>query len=169
MDASQEIDTSVQAPIIKRIKALQISYDLKSSDEKFADVVGMESVRGAFPLSQTYVKAEGKGNGWGKTTLKVRANMEDVAAFLWDFESRCHLATTGDIERRIEKKIGDWEMVVRRVQKIESKHGAKHHNRVYTNIMKLHKVDLNTVVISLKPKEKGHHRVLGTILGAASR
>ncbi|GMH59675.1 hypothetical protein TrRE_jg8739, partial [Triparma retinervis] len=43
MDASQEIDTSVQAPMIKRIKALQISYDLKSSDEKFADVVGMES------------------------------------------------------------------------------------------------------------------------------
>ena len=168
MDASNQIDDSVQGLIASRIKAMEINYD-KSYNEKFVDVDGMQQVRGAFPLSQTYLKTEGNGSGWGKTTLIVNANMEDIAAFFWDFESRCHLATTGDIDRKIDQKIEEWEMIVRRVQSLTSRHGTKHHNRVFTNTMKLHKIDMDTIVIALEPKERGVRRIIGSILGAASR
>ena len=45
---------------------------------------------GAFALSDTWLKVQGEGKGWGNTTVKVKAGLFETAAFFWDFDSRAH-------------------------------------------------------------------------------
>jgi hypothetical protein len=98
--------------------------------------------------------------------------LEEAAAFFWDFESRVHQETTGDVERVIEEKKGAWEVVVRRRQKLKSVHGGIHRDREFLNVMKLHKMDENTIVITMEPIEKEGERmdaVRNTLKSTAER
>ena len=55
--------------------------------------------------------------------------MEETVSYFWDFKSRAHKETTGDITRIVEERLGDWEVVVRRQQKFKSKAGVKSKKR----------------------------------------
>jgi hypothetical protein len=123
----------------------------KTFDANFLEREGKQKVKGAFPLSDTWIKVEEMGKGRGKTTVTVRASLEEAAAYFWDFESRVHQETTGDVERVVKEKKGAWEVVVRRRQKLESKHGGIHSDREFWYVMKLHKVDENIIVVTMEP------------------
>mmetsp|Transcript_14619 Transcript_14619/g.29983 ORF Transcript_14619/g.29983 Transcript_14619/m.29983 type:complete len:1930 (-) Transcript_14619:32-5821(-) len=147
-DKSKNFDKINRALIIERMNTL-LKVDKEMFDAHFTDFKDKERVRGSFPLAETFFKAQGKGKGWGKTTIKVRAPIEEVAAFFWDFDSRTHLNTTGDIERVITKRKGEWEISTRRRQKLTSGHGGTHRNREFLNSMKMYRVSKNTIVITL--------------------
>jgi hypothetical protein len=149
-DKSREIDSESRLELVEKINDLEVIGNEKLNS-KFVDVEGKQKVEGAFPLSDTWIKVERKGEGWGKTTMTVRAGLEEAAAYFWDFESRVHQETIGDVERVVEEKKGTWEVVVRRRQKLESKQGVKNIDREFWNVMKLHKMDENTIVIIMEP------------------
>jgi hypothetical protein len=91
------------------------------------------------------------GIGRGKANVVIRAGLEEAAAFFWDFESNIHLATTDDHERVMTQGAVDWEAVVWRRQKIASKHGMKHRERGFKNIMTMHRVARDVLVIEIEP------------------
>ena len=161
-DRSRDIDASKRIHIISGIGEIK-EMTAETFDSKFLELEGKQKVKGAFPLSDTWTKVEDKGKGWGKTTVTVRAGLEEAAAYFWDFESKVNQETTGDVERVIEEKKGTWEVVVRRKQKLESKQGGFHRVREFWNVMKLHKMDENTIVIIIEPVSYTH-LTLPTIL-----
>lgn len=149
-DRSREIDAYNRLQIVDKMKNLAVdSYN--NFDENFKDLQGMQEVHTAFPLSSTWVKVEGRGKGWGKMTVSVPIDLENVAAFFWDFESRVHEATTGDVERVVELREGDWKMTASRVQKVKSEHHVTHRLRRFLNVVRLRKVDTDTIVITMDP------------------
>ncbi|GMI47646.1 hypothetical protein TrCOL_g5426 [Triparma columacea] len=149
-DRSRDIDASTRIQIVRGIGEIK-AISTETFDTKSLEVEGKQKVEGAFPLADTWLKVEEKGKGWGKTTVTVRAGLKEAAAYFWDFESKVNQETTGDVERVIEEKKGTWEVVVRRKQKLESKEGVKNKHREFWNVMKLHKMDENTIVITMEP------------------
>ena len=105
----------------------------------------------AFPLANSWVKVDGFGKGWGFMSVSVTATLEDTAAFVWDFESRAHADATGDTERSILETKGEFMKVVRRRQRIESKHGHIYKEREFVNMMSLHIVNANVIVVTMDP------------------
>ena len=140
-DKSLEIDKFYRHKIVKKLRKLKVAETEKAEtfNKLFATVEGQLVVEGAFPLSDTWQKINGKGRGWGKTSMKVHAELEEVAAFFWHFESRANIETTCDEERVIESKSGDWDYVVMRRQK----------QRVFRNNMKLYKITNDMIVITM--------------------
>ena len=105
------------------------------------------------------MKVLNAGSGWGRTTATVTADLEEAAAFVWDFESRAHIATTGDIERVVGERRGPTEMVVKRRQSVDStKFGGIHRERTFRNVMKICKVDSDTIMITMEPPEESERR-----------
>ncbi|GMI48438.1 hypothetical protein TrCOL_g6642 [Triparma columacea] len=149
-DRSRDIDASTRIKITSRILEIK-EMSTETFDAKFVVPEGKKKVKGALPLSDTWIKVEEKGKGWGNTTVTVGAGLEEAAAYFWDFESRVHQETTGDVERVVEEKKGTWEVVVRKRQKLESKQGVKNRDREFWNVMKLHKMDKDTIVIVMEP------------------
>ena len=85
--------------------------------------------------------------------VNVLATFENTVSFFWDFESRAHADVTGDVERRVLETRGNLTKVVLRRQKLDSKHGGKHHEREFVNEMSLHTINDDTIVIVLEPKQ----------------
>jgi len=157
---SASIDATQRQKIKKKIMNIR-KLSSETFQERLEDEEDKVKSEGAFPLSETFIKVKRKGMGWGKTSLRVRAELEEAAAFFWDFNSRIHKETTGDQERLVEKSRNEWELVLKRRQKIESKHGSKHRMREFWNTVKLHKVDNDTIVITMEPIKS--HRVKGFV------
>ena len=72
-----------------------------------------------------------------------------MAAYFWEFEKRGDV--NSDLERVVEERHG-WEMHVVRRYKLDSAHHSHHHQRQMRNIMQLHKIDKDTIVITTEPK-----------------
>ena len=74
---------------------------------------------------------------WGQTSVDVRADLGEVAAALWHFNSRMNYEISGDVERKVKtdgdgiNSEGYFEATVERRQKLESKHFAHHHDRIF--------------------------------------
>ena len=120
--------------------------------EKHKLLEGKEKVKSAFLASDTWLKVRGKGEGWGMTTMKVRASMEELAAFFLDFKSRA-LEVDGRSKEIVwgnEKAAGAFETVVRRVEKIESKRGGIHHDREFVSKVRVFKVNTGTIIITIE-------------------
>jgi hypothetical protein len=125
---------------------------------RFRDVPGRVKSKTSFPLADTWVKYLGPGKAWGSAVVLVNAELEEAAAFWWDFVSRVHKSTTGDIARQIIERKGDWEIVTRRIQKSEGSisgltHGRGAKAREFLNLMKLEKSDEDTIIIVMDPFE----------------
>jgi hypothetical protein len=106
---SDQIDSTQRSLIAKEIEALTPTEDSAYMfTEEFKDVKGKVKIDNTLALTDSWLNIEGKGEGWGSTTVKVRASMEEVAAFFWDFESRVNKHSTGDIERSVEERMGPW-------------------------------------------------------------
>jgi hypothetical protein len=145
---SKQIDASRRSQLVAQMKELEVDRSKEDFKSKFDEPSeGKQKVKGAFPLSDAWLLLEGKGKGWGKTTIKVREELEEAAAFFWDFESRINHETTGDFERSVEEKKGKWEVVVSRTKKLE----AIHRPRNFWNLMKLHKINKDMIVITMDP------------------
>ena len=112
-DRSTEIEDTRQLGTAERIK-LANKYRGGDFASHFADKSG-KKVNKVFPLVKSWTKIEGIGKGWGKTVLNVRAALEEVAAFIWDFDSQACIDISDDVERSVlEEEREEFEKVVRR-------------------------------------------------------
>lgn len=78
--------------------------------------------------------------------MTVRADLEEVAAALWHFDSRMNYEIGGDVERKVEtdsdgiNSEGYFEATVERRQKLESKHFAHHRDRIFKSKVQMHRI-----------------------------
>lgn len=96
------------------------------------------------------------GKGWGRTSLRVRASIEEVAVFFWNFDSRANMENSGDIERTCEEIKGgpSFKMVVTKRHALESAHGAYHRDRIFTSEFTHHRIDADTVDFLVSPSSE---------------
>ena len=88
-----------------------------------------------------------------KITFSIREELETVAAFFWDFDSKARVLLSRDIARRVERCSTDLlQMTVYRERGLEST-GLEHRNRYFINDITFHRIDSDTVVILVDPNE----------------
>ena len=112
-------------------------------------------------MTDKLVHADIMGNhAQGKATVKVQAELEEVAAFIWNFTSRANFEISCDVERSIQKDNDDsksksdfFKKVVVRCEKVEGAH-VRHRNRLFKSEMTLHKINEDTIIILLSPSGK---------------
>mmetsp|Transcript_23176 Transcript_23176/g.43548 ORF Transcript_23176/g.43548 Transcript_23176/m.43548 type:complete len:1049 (-) Transcript_23176:44-3190(-) len=133
----------------------EVTSLLRRFDEISKAKKGAEEPANGFGSAFSLVQASSRGGkGWGSTSIEVEADIEEVAAFLWDFDSRANMQISGDIERRVLRDRVDnnfFKRVVTRRQRLNSSHHGQHSNRRFTNRMTLHKLDADTFVLLLTP------------------
>ena len=72
--------------------------------------------------------------------------MDELAAALWNFDSRINYEISGDIERNVEAETdginseGYFEATVERRQKLESKHFFHHCERIFKSKLRMHRI-----------------------------
>ncbi|GMI18487.1 hypothetical protein TrLO_g14652 [Triparma laevis f. longispina] len=93
-DKSLEIDAGRRAEIVTKIKREEEAWGAEALAQfkaLFEERQGWERPSRSFGLADSKVQANTiGGKGWGITSMKVQAEMEEVAAFFWDFGSRQH-------------------------------------------------------------------------------
>ena len=152
-DKSSEIDAYNRKEAVKLMKRVLKSEGREKFDEAMEEVDGAKQVRAASAATQTWVQIRGGGgNGWGKTVTTARADLEDVAAYFWNIESRAKENSKVDFKTVVvETSKISLQKTVRTIEKLESKHHAVHHDRVFLSRMELHKADKETLVITVNP------------------
>ena len=95
---------------------------------------------------------ESSGTCWGKANFTLRTRLEEAAAHLWDFENRLRPCESISIERKLEKGVGTFSVILKRVEKLESKHGGLHRNREFISKMSMHLVDKDTIFLIIEPE-----------------
>ncbi|GMI18146.1 hypothetical protein TrLO_g4614 [Triparma laevis f. longispina] len=145
----------VEAVVDAKMEKIAAWEFLKTSRESTAQHLKKSGV-------ENLVQADLRGGkGWGKTSIEVRAGMEEVAAFFWDFDSRANIEISDNIERRIVNE-GDWKRVVIRMQRLTSKHHGHHSNRRFVNEMTLHKLDDETMLLLARPVDEEFYGIYST-------
>ena len=150
-DKSFEIDALRRTEIAQKIRqAERVAEDdfLFRFQERKGRLKVKESA-----IGKPFIKVTGGSKGWGSISLFIIATIEEVAAFLLDFESRANTAATGDIERVVLKKRGDFQKTVRRMQILKCKNDTSEEFK-FLNTMCLDVIDDNTVVILMEPEER---------------
>ena len=97
-----------------------------------------------------------------KIVLMVRASLEDAAAYLFDYSSRAN-RSFGDFKRTAvsqkEKEKGKFELLVSRAVILEGIYWNSQQECMFSSIVKLHRVDADTIVILTDPaKPKGERK-----------
>ena len=78
--------------------------------------------------------------------MSVRADLDEVAAAFWHFDSRINYEISGDIERMVEAENdginteGYFEATVERRQKLVSKHFVHHRDRIIKSKSRMHRI-----------------------------
>ncbi|GMI02548.1 hypothetical protein TrVE_jg10594 [Triparma verrucosa] len=133
----------------------EVASVLRRFDEISKVKSGSEEPANGFGSAFSLVQVSSRGGkGWGSTSIEVEADIEEVAAFLWDFDSRANMQISGDIERRVLRDSVDnnfFKRVVMRRKRLKSSHHGQHSIRRFTNRMTLHKLDADTFVLLLTP------------------
>eukprot|EP00979_Chaetoceros_neogracilis_P001071 scaffold196_cov225-Chaetoceros_neogracile.AAC.5 len=158
-DTSFKIDSGRRETIVQAIKLKSKSVAAGGAKalaefESFCEKKKKwERPSNSFGTADSKVKVEVfGGQAWGMTKLDIRASMEEVAAFLWDFGSRSNMEISGDVERNIEEEgeeIG--KKVVRRRQQLHSKRGIRHRDCVFSSELTLQKADEDTIILNFIP------------------
>ncbi|GMH82077.1 hypothetical protein TL16_g09141 [Triparma laevis f. inornata] len=116
----------------------------------FEEKNGWERSSRSFGLADSKVQVNTvDGKGWGSTCMNFRAEMEEVAAFFWDFGSRANIKISGDVERNLEEGeegAGGFKKIVKRRQEMSSSHGDHHRDRSFTTAIEAK----DTVAIRLR-------------------
>ncbi|GMH67615.1 hypothetical protein TL16_g04726 [Triparma laevis f. inornata] len=140
-DKSLEIDAGRRAEIVKKFKL----EDESGGTEALAQFEALfEEREGWKRPSRSFGKADSKvqvnavsGKAWGSTSVHVRAELEEAAAFFWDFGSRVNMEISGDVERTFEENENYDEethkKIVMRRQHLESRHGVHHRDRIFNS------------------------------------
>ena len=85
--------------------------------------------------------------------MEVRADLDEVAAALWHYDSRMNYEISGDVERKVEadgtSSEGHFEATIKRRQKLEIKRFAHHRARIFKSKIQMHRIG-----------EKCCHRIL---------
>ena len=100
------------------------------------------------------------GKAWSRTSLVVRAMLEDIAAFFWDFGSRANMEISGDVERSFEdmEEGGDFKKFVSRRYQLKSKHGAHHRDHSFASEMSITRTDSDTIIFNYTPVKQWESR-----------
>ena len=89
--------------------------------------------------------------------MSVRADLEEVAAALWDFDSRSNLEIGVDVKGEVEAECenmneqGFFKATVKRRQKLESKRFTQSRDFVFRGKTQMHRVDAGTIVLLTTP------------------
>ncbi|GMH91106.1 hypothetical protein TL16_g11959 [Triparma laevis f. inornata] len=155
-DKSLDIDAGRRVKLSQVIKREVMSkedsseeYALDKFEALFEERKGFERPSRIIGLADTKLL----GHGWGSTSVDVRAEMEEVVSFFWDFGSRANMEISGDVERTFEEDEEGTGLrkVVRRRQQLESTHVTTHRDRIFTSVMTLQKINNDTIVLLLTP------------------
>ncbi|GMI18506.1 hypothetical protein TrLO_g14860 [Triparma laevis f. longispina] len=109
-DRSARVDAGRRealAPVFRKIPAGESSEQAAAQFEAlYKERKGWEPPSRGFGMAESMVLTAGKIScrGWGRTSVKVRAEMEAVAAFFWDFGSRINMEISDDVERTFEEE-----------------------------------------------------------------
>jgi hypothetical protein len=156
-DRSLEIDLKERAKIASTIKEqilkgwmdpmTAVTLQLRFTTDK-KKMNSRTKLNSKSRLIKAWVVAKGGGKGWMRANTKVRASLEEVAAYIWNLKSRHGIVarsknTAADIIETSEKRI-----VFREKEKIEIAAG-KHLNRIATCELLLHIVNANTAFVVL--------------------
>ncbi|GMH55451.1 hypothetical protein TL16_g01910 [Triparma laevis f. inornata] len=173
-DKSLDIDARRRAEIAKKIKLEEDAGGaeaLAQFEALFEEREGSERPSRSFGLADSKVQANAVGGkGWGSTSVNVRAEMEEVAAFFWDFDSRANMQISRDVERTFEEDeegAGGFKKIVKRHQQISSSHGGQHHDRSFASEMTLKRADDDTIIILMAPLADGQYE-RATVLARGS-
>ena len=117
----------------------------------------------SFPLADNWIlKTQLKaGKGWGSAEVNVKARLEEVAAFFWNFDSRALLNITKDLSRdkyRKDTPDGTMKQAVKRRVRFKSARHSFFNDRVFQNVMSLHWIDNETIIILLTPLHDGERK-----------
>ena len=85
-----------------------------------------------------------------KAIFTVRTNLEDAAAYLFDYESQANKAF-GDFKRKIDKRKGTFELLVSKTVIIHGKHSNFQQDCEFSNTLSLHVIDADTIMLQIKP------------------
>ncbi|GMH53591.1 hypothetical protein TrLO_g210 [Triparma laevis f. longispina] len=106
-DKSLEIDEGRRAEIVEKIKQEEEAGEVEALaqvEALFEDKQGWERPPRIFGSADSKVQvAAVGGKAWCKTSVKIRTEIEEVAAFLWSFGSRANMEISGDVERTFEE------------------------------------------------------------------
>ncbi|GMH77977.1 hypothetical protein TL16_g07607 [Triparma laevis f. inornata] len=155
-DKSLEIDVGRRAEIVKKIKReveTGGAEGFAQFEAMFEEKRGWERPSRSFGKADSFVKTEILGShSWGKTTVKIKAEMEEVAAFFWDYGSRAYMEVSRDLERTFEENDegGGFKKHVHRRQKMDSAYSS-YRDRAFASDIALVKVDSETMILLLKP------------------
>jgi hypothetical protein len=125
-DRSLDIDFATRARIVEKIMGHNDAY---SADEDRAVAGGMarfgifasnnvrvNKVDAVSPLCQNEIShIQGDRLGWGRSKVTVRACLEDILAYHWDFMAR-HLANPHTIEKELVEEVNAHNIVVHAVK-----------------------------------------------------
>ncbi|GMH61177.1 hypothetical protein TL16_g03202 [Triparma laevis f. inornata] len=158
-DRSLGIDAGRRAALVQIISRENfLNEDLgESAQEQFEKLFeerkGCERPSWRFGMADSLVFAERfGGHAWGRTFITIRAGVEEVAAFIWDYGSRTNMEISKDIERTFEEgeDSGFMKSVTRR-HELSSKHGVHHRDRTFASDMTLKRVDCRTIFVHFSP------------------
>ncbi|GMH79606.1 hypothetical protein TrST_g7877 [Triparma strigata] len=179
-DRSEDFDVRRRAELgrmIKKAKSTQESSAeaLKRFEDLYSERRDCEQPRKDFGLaheSKVHATLFG-GHGWGRTSVKVRAELTEVAAFLWDFGSRAGMRISADVERTFQTKFVEGELIlkkeIQRRQKLESHLGVHHTDRTFNSIMTLTWTSSDTIILSVIPQDEDGNSVRGTARSKSER
>ncbi|GMH53091.1 hypothetical protein TL16_g01370 [Triparma laevis f. inornata] len=152
-DKSLEIDEGRRAEIVEKIKQEEEAGEVEALaqvEALFEDKQGWERPPRIFGSADSKVQvAAVGGKAWCKTSVKIRTEIEEVAAFLWSFGSRANMEISGDVERTFEEDeegAGGFRKIVKRCQRV-----AHHRDRSFMSEMSLQRADNDTITLKLSP------------------
>lgn len=151
-DRSLEIDAHQRQLLAEKMLTLgkkRLPVDLKEKLEE--DVKDAQKTDDSCARAQTWFRVKNGGEAWGRTTLQVRAGLEDVAAYFWNVESRAN-QSLDDFEIKLEKRLDNFDMIVRSKERLFNKKKITNEfKREYLSRMKLFRTSKKTIIILAEP------------------
>ncbi|GMI16546.1 hypothetical protein TrLO_g10802 [Triparma laevis f. longispina] len=134
------------------LKKIVSAEALKQIEAIFEERPGSMRPSKNFGLADSKVHADViGGHAWCKTSIKIHAEIEEVAAFFWDFGSRANMENSGDVERTYaDDESRDFRKIVTVQRRLE----AGHRDRIFASKMSLEWVDDDTIIVLMLPLEK---------------
>ena len=162
-DKNREIDRARRAELVPKLKRMKVSGQEAGAPmvhfaALYAERKGSEEIKSALGSARSRVLIDASRLSWCQTSVQVRANLEEVAAVLWDFDSQSNFEFSGDVERKVEtdscdgvNNRGYFEATIERRQKLKSKNFEQHRDRQFTSKFEMHRVDEDIIVLLITP------------------
>ena len=169
-DKGVEIDAKQRRTIVTRLPRTNTGADeritaaLRQYEDLYEEVPGCHRPSQGFGMADSMVHAEAVyGHGWGRTRIKARSGLEEVAAFLWWVGGRTNADASENCH--IQELEGGFRQILRQLVKVEGTHGIHHRDRLFVSEMSLVRVDEDTIIILKMPlKDEGQDMARNSVL-----